>query len=144
MQTSWRNLTNIGNSLKLMIPNEPNDLTVVLSAIADITELANQKQKEEVLAEPYVKKVIRGAMDKAAGFEVKGKWIDAYSNCYYWLAAIDPNNQGYKKYAEKIYDKALIAASLEDSPCETRKERYEGVKKEIFMRGNNLFGSQLC
>ncbi len=115
-------------------PNEPNDLTVVLSAIADVTELANQKQKEEVLSEPYVKQVIQESMDKAAGFEVEGKWIDAYSNCYYWLAAIDPNNEGYKNYAEQIYEKALIAASLEDSPCETRQERYEGVKKEIFMR----------
>ena len=114
-------------------PNEPNDLTVVLSAIADVTELANQKQKEDVLAEPYVKDVIEQSMNKAANFEVQGKWIDAYSNCYYWLAAIDPNNQGYKDYAQKIYDKALIAASLEDSPCETRQERYEGVKKEIFM-----------
>lgn len=115
-------------------PNEPNDMTVVLSAIADITELANQKQKEALLAEPYVKKTIQGAIDKAAGFEVEGKWIDAYSSCYYWLASIDPNNEVYKKYAEDIYEKALIAASFEDSPCETRKERYEGVQKEIFMR----------
>jgi carboxyl-terminal processing protease len=114
-------------------PNEPNDLTVVLSAIADVTELANQKQKEEVLSDSYVKQVIQEAMDKAAGYEVEGKWIDAYSNCYYWLAVIDPNNEGYKNYAEQVYEKALIAASLEDSPCETRKERYEGVRKEIFM-----------
>ncbi|MBN1972932.1 MAG: S41 family peptidase [Sedimentisphaerales bacterium] len=115
-------------------PNEPNDITVVLSAIADITELTNQKQKEELLSRAYVKEVIQKAIDKAAGFEVEGKWIDAYSNCYYWLASIDPNNLGYKEYAEQIYEKALIAASLEDSPCETRQERYEGVQKEIFIR----------
>ncbi|MEJ2649781.1 MAG: hypothetical protein P8016_15400, partial [Sedimentisphaerales bacterium] len=114
-------------------PNEPNDLTVVLSAISDVTDLANKKQKEEVLSDSYVKQVIQEAMDKAAGYEVEGKWIDAYSNCYYWLAVIDPNNEGYKNYAEQVYEKALIAASLEDSPCETRKERYEGVRKEIFM-----------
>ncbi len=115
-------------------PNEPNDITVILSAIADITELANQKQKAELLVQPYVKKVLQDAIDKASAFEVKGNWIDAYSDCYLWLPAIDPNNETYKKYAEDIYEKALIAASLEDSPCETRKERYEGVEKEIFMR----------
>ena len=114
-------------------PNEPNNLTVVLSAISDVTELANKQQKDEVLSEPYVKQVIQEAIDKAAGYEVEGKWIDAYSNCFYWLAVIDPNNEGYKKYAEQTYEKAVIAASLEDSPCETRKERYEGVRKEIFM-----------
>ena len=80
-----------------------------------------------------IKQVIQEAIDKAAGYEVEGKWIDAYSNCFYWLAVIDPNNEGYKKYAEQTYEKAVIAASLEDSPCETRKERYEGVRKEIFM-----------
>ncbi|MBN2588787.1 MAG: S41 family peptidase [Sedimentisphaerales bacterium] len=115
-------------------PNEPNDITVILSAIAQITELATQEQKEELLAQPYVKQVIQEAIDKAAGYEVEGEWIDAYSNCYLWLPSIDPNNEVYKKYAEEIYEKALIAASLEDSPCETRKERYEGVEKEIFMR----------
>lgn len=114
-------------------PNEPNEITVILSAIADITELANQKQKEELLANPYVKKVIQDAIDKAAAYEVKGEWIDAYSNCYLWLPTIDPNNEVYKKYSENIYEKAIIAASLEDSPCETRKERYEGVESKIFM-----------
>jgi carboxyl-terminal processing protease len=115
-------------------PNEPNDITVILSAIVDITELASQEQKKEFLDQPYVKQTIQAAIDKASGFEVEGKWIDAYSNCYIWLAAIDPNNKGYKDYAEQIYEKALITASLEDSPCETMKERYEGVQKEIFMR----------
>ncbi len=114
-------------------PNEPNDITVILSAIAEITELANQKQKEELLAQPYVKKVIQNAIDKAAAYEVKGEWIDAYSNCYLWLPSIDPNNKVYKKYTEDIYEKAIIAASLEDSPCETRKERYQGVESKIFM-----------
>jgi len=115
-------------------PNEPNDITVILASLADITELTTQKQREELLARPYVKQVIQDAIDKASGFELEGKWIDAYSNCYIWLASIDPNNKVYKDYAEKIYDKAVISASLEDSPCETRKERYEGVDKEIFMR----------
>ena len=115
-------------------PNEPNDITVVLSAITEITELASEQQRKELLAQPYVKGVIQEAIDKATEYEVKGEWIDAYSECYLWLPSIDPNNEAYKDYAEDIYEKALIAASLEDSPCETRTQRFEGVERDTFLR----------
>jgi carboxyl-terminal processing protease len=40
----------------------------------------------------------------------------------------------YSAHTEQLIDKAEIAASFQDSPCESRQERYEGVKKEIFER----------
>jgi carboxyl-terminal processing protease len=66
--------------------------------------------------------------------EVEGKWLEAYTNCYGWLTVIDPNNEGYSDYAQQLLDKATIAMAFEDSPCETSAERFQGVKKELFIR----------
>ena len=54
--------------------------------------------------------------------------------CYSWLAAIEPNNKDYSDHAERLIEKAEIAASFQDSPCETGKQRFEGVKRRIFER----------
>ena len=48
-----------------------------------------------------------------------------------WLQAIDPNNKGYTEHVEEILDRAGIAASFQDSPCESRKERFEGVETRM-------------
>ena len=112
--------------------DDPNDIRLVLSVVTKAWEFANDDQKKELLADDYVKETIAKAKDKAAGFEVEGKWLEAYTNVYGWLAAIEPNNQNYLDYAEQLLDKAEIAASFEDSPCETSEDRYRGVKKEMF------------
>jgi carboxyl-terminal processing protease len=114
--------------------NDVNDVTVILSAIVEVSEIANKEQKEQLLSDAYVQKVLQEAIDKAAEFEVEGKWLEAYTNCYYWLSAIDPEENGYSDYAQKLYEKAVIAASLQDNACETREERYHGVDKTIFIR----------
>ena len=113
-------------------PNDPNDLSAILLIIGKAREFANDSQKEQLLADDFVKQMVQKAIDRSAEFEAEGKWLEAYTNCYYWLTAIDPNNEGYSDYAEQLLDKAQIAASFEDSPCETRKERYDGIKKEMF------------
>jgi len=113
--------------------NDVNDITEALSAITSVSELADKQQKEQLMSDEFVKDVLQKVIDKATGFEVEGKWLEAYMNCYAWLVVIDPNNKGYSDYAQQIYDKATIAASLEDSACETREERYHGVQKEIFV-----------
>jgi carboxyl-terminal processing protease len=113
--------------------NDVNDITAALSAVANVIELADKQQKEKVLSSQFVKNVLQEAIDKASHFEVEGKWLEAYINCYAWLVVIDPNNEGYADYAQKIYDKATIKASLEDSACETREERYQGVDQQIFI-----------
>jgi len=115
-------------------PNDPNGLAGVLLVIGRAGEFADETQRQQLLGDKFVKQVIQKAMDRAAEFEAEGKWLEAYTNCYYWLTAIDPNNEAYTDYAEKLLDKAQIAASFEDSPCETSQERYQGIKKEMFDR----------
>jgi carboxyl-terminal processing protease len=111
-----------------------NDVTKALAAIVNVSDAADKNQREKLLSDAFVKKVFQAATDRAADYETQGKWLEAYSTCYAWLAVIDPNNKAYSKYSQQLYDKAVIAASFEDSPCESRKERYEGVDKIIFGR----------
>ncbi len=114
--------------------NDVNDIIEVLSAVANVSELTDEQQKEKLLSDEFVNEVIQEAINKSTNYELEGKWLEAYTNCYFWLVVIDPNNDGYSDYAQQLYDKATIAASLEDSACETRKERYQGVDKKIFIR----------
>jgi carboxyl-terminal processing protease len=112
--------------------NDVNDITDLLSVIAKASEFASKDQREHLLSDTSVKQTIQKAIDKAADFELQGKWLDAYINCYSWLKAVDPNNKAYSDYGEQLLDKASIVVSLQDSPCETREERYKGVEKEMF------------
>ncbi len=114
--------------------NDVNDIVSVLSVLVRATEYADSEQKERLLAEPFVKETVQKAVDKAAAFEVDGKWLEAYTNCYYWLVAIDPNNKGYSDYAEQLLDKATVAMAFDDSPCETSEERFQGVQEGMFLR----------
>ncbi len=114
--------------------NDVNDIVSVLSVLVRAGEYAEPKQKEHLLAEPFVKETIHRAIDKAAAFEMDGKWLEAYTNCYYWLVAVDPNNKGYSDYSEQLLDKATVAMAFEDSPCETSEERFQGVQEGMFLR----------
>jgi carboxyl-terminal processing protease len=80
--------------------NDVNDIVDALSVIVKVREFADEAQKEELLSDSFVQEVIQRAIDKAAEFEVAGKWLEAYINCYPWLKAIDPKNEGYSDYAE--------------------------------------------
>jgi carboxyl-terminal processing protease len=113
--------------------NDANSISNELLVIAKASELANEQQKKELLSRPYVKQTIQKAIDKAAKYESQGKWLDAYITCYSWLQAIEPDNKEIEDYAEKLVEKASIEASFEDSPCETREERFHGVKKDVFV-----------
>ena len=114
--------------------NEANNITSVLLVIAKANEFADEQQKSQLLSDSFVKLTFQKAIDKAAEFESKGKWLDAYITCYSWLQAIEPDNEAYSDYAEQLLEKANIAASFQDSPCETQTERYEGVKKQMFIK----------
>jgi carboxyl-terminal processing protease len=112
-------------------PNEPNDIPDVLAVIAKAGEFANGDQKKELLSDPFVTKVIQATIDRSTALEAQGKWLDVYMSYFYWLQAIDPNNHGYTEHVEEILDRAGIAASFQDSPCESRKERFEGIEKRM-------------
>jgi carboxyl-terminal processing protease len=114
--------------------NDVNDIPAVFSVIVKASEFADDAQKEQLLSDSFVKKVFQQAIDSALEFESEGKWLEAYTNCHYWLQAIEPDNKAYSDYAEQLLDKASIVASFQDSPCESSEERYEGVKKEMFVR----------
>jgi len=114
--------------------NDVNDISKVLSVITKVREFADEQQRDELLSDSYVKLIFQKAIDKAAEFESKGKYLDAYTNCYLWLQMIAPDNKDYSDCAEKLVEKANIAASLQDSPCETCRQRYEGVEKKMFTR----------
>jgi carboxyl-terminal processing protease len=114
--------------------NDVNDIVDALSVINKACEFADEQQKKRLLSDSSVQEVLQKAIDKAAEYEVEGKWLEAYTNCYVWLMAIDPDNEGYSDYAEQLLDKAAIAVSFEDSPCETREERFWGVEKDMFIR----------
>ncbi len=113
--------------------SDVNNITEALLVIAKACELADEQQKEELLSKPYVKQTIQKAINKAAEYESEGKWLDAYITCYSWLQAIETNNEAYTKYAEHLVEKASIVASFLNSPCETRKERFQGVNEEMFV-----------
>jgi carboxyl-terminal processing protease len=114
--------------------NEVNDIPKILAVIAKASEFANEQQKDKLLSDTFVQQTFEKAKTKAAEFESEGKWIDAYMVCYSWLAAIEKDNQVYLDYAEELYEKANIVASFQDSPCETRRQRYMGVKEQMFVR----------
>ena len=121
--------------------NDVNDIIKVFSAVRMVSEFANQSQKEELLSDSFVKQVFQKAIDKASELESKGKWLDAYLNCYHWLVRIDEDNQGYSDYTDQLMEKANIVASFQDSPCETRKERFQKVKEKTFIRSIDFLKS---
>jgi carboxyl-terminal processing protease len=114
--------------------NEATGPTAVLAAAVRTMEFADENQKQKLLNEPCLLDAIVKAKADAAGYERRGKWLDAYVTCYSWLTALEPNNKAYSDYTEQLITKAEIAGSFQDSPCETGKQRLEGVKRRIFVR----------
>jgi len=124
--------------------NDPNGrgITSVLAVVANAVEYADDRQRHDLMTDPLFKQAIQKAVDRAAKLESEGKWLDAYAGYGAWLKAIDPNNVGYKEYAEGLLEKAMIASSFEDSPCETSQQRYEGVSQRIFSRAIHIVGTR--
>ena len=114
--------------------NDVNDIIKILGIINKVREFADEAQGEKLLSDSYVKQTFERAIKIASGFESKGKWLEAYTRCYSWLQVIDPNNEEYSEHADQLLDKATIVASFQDSPCESRSERYAGVKKDLFIQ----------
>ncbi len=110
-----------------------NNVVKMLGFIAMALEFADDAQRKQLLSESFVEETFQRAIKKATELESKGKWLEAYSHCYSWLQVIDPNNKEYSEHADQLLDKAAIVASFQDSSCESRSERYYGVKKELFV-----------
>jgi carboxyl-terminal processing protease len=113
-----------------------NDIISMLSVTARGVEFADEAQKEELLSNLFVKQTIERAIARVGELEAKGKWLEAYIY-YSWLQAIDENNEEYSDHTLLLEEKTNIAGTFRDSPCETCKERYKGVEKEMFIRAIN-------
>ncbi len=114
--------------------NEANDISSVLLVIAKASKLAEPAEKERFLNKPFVKKCIEEAIERAAEYEKQGQWSKAYTECYALLSQIDEQNDDYSDYAEELIERIYIKASLQDSPCETRQQRHNGISRNMFIR----------
>ncbi len=119
------------------------DIPAILSAIASVYESADDTQRESLLLDAFVDSTIQQALESAAEIEGEGQWLETYTDYYHWLVAIDPNNQEYSDSAQQLVVKAAIVVAFEDSPCETREERYDGVTKGIFARAIDSLDAHL-
>jgi carboxyl-terminal processing protease len=117
--------------------DDVNDISNVLAIVAQAREFADEQQTKALLTRAFVQQAIALSKNKASDFEAKGDWLDAYIHCYSLLAAIEQDNDLYSEYAERLIDKANIVASFQDSPCESGKQRYEGIRKRMFIRAIN-------
>lgn len=121
--------------------NDANDLSSAFSQIAKASEFASETQKRQLLSDAFVKELVQKAINRAARLEVEGKWLEAYTDCYGWLEAIDSDNKGYSDYAKRLLDKATLAMVFEDNPCETSDERFQDVQKDVFVQAINFLNS---
>jgi carboxyl-terminal processing protease len=133
--------TQINKLKKLRQKRGSDDINKVFSIVLKISEYANKEQKQALLKDPLLIRTIQKAKAKAAEFEAKGKWLDAYTICYSKLIRIYQDNEAYSDHAEQLLKKADILASLQDSPCETCEERYAGIKKQMFINAVDVLDS---
>jgi carboxyl-terminal processing protease len=114
--------------------NDVNGLTAALLVVTRAREFANETQRQRLLADAFVQKLLQKAVDRASWFEAEGKWLDAFTTCYQWLKELEPDNKAYSNHAEELLDKVGLLESFKDSPCETRSQRYERIEPEMFFR----------
>jgi carboxyl-terminal processing protease len=114
-------------------PKDIDDVAKVFTVVLKALEYSNKEQGQDLLNDPFVKQTVRQAKRLAAEFESQGRWLDAYAICYSKLELMYEYDGKYSAYAKLLQEKADIAAFLQDSPCETCQERYEGIEKQMFI-----------
>lgn len=118
---------------------DPNTIDEIMLAVIRAREYATEEQKQEVLADPFVQKVLLQMQQQSEADEQAGKWLDAYAHNYYWLSALDEDNETFKKKSEQLTELAMVELSLKDSSCgETAVERYEGILPDMFLKAVKL------
>ena len=118
-------------------PNDANDVNEPASVFAvslSLLRIASDSQKQQVMNTAILKEAVEKAKAKAAQHEQAGEWIDAYTSCWYWLTELDEDNIEYKNKADDLIEQANILGSFQDSPCETRRARFDKVEPTIFKR----------
>lgn len=115
--------------------NEANDIASALLIIAKASKLVppGPAEKDRLLNESFAKQYIEKAIEQATEYETRGQWSKAYVECYSLLSHIYENSD-YSDYADELLEKIMLKASLQNSPCETRQQRYEGISRNMFIR----------
>jgi carboxyl-terminal processing protease len=114
--------------------NDANGIAAAFSAIVGVRVYANEQQRKELLADAFVRGVVIKALGRAEELEAQGKWLESLTRCYRWLEAIEPDNKAYSDYSEELLARIRLVESFKDSPCETRKQRYERVEPEMLFK----------
>ena len=66
---------------------DPNQMGEILAEVIKTVEYTDAVQKETLLENPFVRRVIDRAQEKGKQLADEGKWVDAYTSCYYWLSS---------------------------------------------------------
>ncbi len=122
-------------------PKDINNIGKVFTVALKVLEYSNKEQGQTLLNDPFIKQTVRQAKRLAAEFESQGRWLDAYAICYSKLELMYEDDDKYSAYAKMLQEKADIAAFLQDSPCETCHERYEGIEKQMFINAVDFLDS---
>jgi carboxyl-terminal processing protease len=114
---------------------EPNDVDITLAAVIRLRDDSDPSEKDAILQQEMVQKVIRKAEQLAIQDEQEGKWVDAYAHYYYWMTRLYEDDKNYKDHTERLTEMASIELSLKKSDCgESAIDRYEGIEPIMFMR----------
>ena len=105
----------------------------IFSVVLKILKHADKQQKQALLKDTFLIRTVQIAKAKAAEFEAKGKWLDAYTICYGRLKQIYDQNTSYFDYAQMLLEKDDILTSLKNTPCQTSRQRYAGIDKQMFI-----------
>jgi carboxyl-terminal processing protease len=114
--------------------NDVNDFSSVFSVVYAARELSEPNDKDKLLQDPFVKEMMTKALDKARQAEAQGKWEDALAQYYSWMSAFYEDNKEYKDARDRLRQMYYIKESLTDNPCESRQERFSGIKKQMFVQ----------
>jgi carboxyl-terminal processing protease len=120
---------------KLKDTVEPNEVDLTMAAVIRLRDDSPASEKDAILQEEMVQKVIRKAEQMAIQDEKEGKWVDAYAHYYYWMTRLNEDDKNFKDHSERLMEMASIEVSLKKSDCgETAIERYAGIEPMMFMR----------
>ena len=122
-------------------PEDINDVGEVLTVALKALEYSSKEQERALFSDLFIKQTVRQAKRITAEFESKGKWLDAYQKCYSKLGQMYKKDSKYSDYAEQLLNKADIVIFLQDNPCETCRERYEGIDKQMFVNAVDFLDS---
>ena len=118
-----------------------NDISEVFGVVLKALEYADKEQKQALRKDSFVLQTVQKAKVKAAEFESKGRWLDAYAVCYSRLKQIYKDNEAYSDHSERLLEMADIATFLEDNPCETVEQRCAGIKKQALINAVDVLDS---